>query len=319
MSERLIINDLFTYIVTGIKELPRCGKEFFTFLEENSDRISQTIDILANFNRDTTRKLCSLSEAKDAFDLILKAINGACSYIGSVGDLLHYGKEINSESIKDDIRNGSTKKLNQFIQKMNKWLELTKLSYIDYTDKCDGASKKFIELAEAYALYEAEEGANKKKTRIMGGIVSAVAYLCGLSAIPNVAARDHVLRLRSGGVLIISLVTGIGLTLWTHETACHYRETEAKFKVVSATFRGFAKQGRKLRHECDEFQINLERYENNCMFADSTERDDQDTLCSALDNMKRILEEEQFEISKVKDNLRSLKDKLMEASLQLYN
>lgn len=312
-----LVIDLLTCITSGIKELPQYGKAFFMFLEEHSDIVAQmmkqTIDVVAGYNKETNSKQCVLSEGRSACNLILAAVQDAYEYINSVYNLLFYARETDYESTKDDIRNGSTKKLNQFLQKMKVWLELTKQSFIDYCDKCDRGTKRFADLADTYKFYKCEEKATKKQTRIVGGIASTVFYLIAGAAFPWLTVP---------GVLLIfgvSGTVGISCTILTWWNAGDHGKNEAKFEEIEKFFRQFSKLGEELRHECDDFQESLKNYENNWTFADRIDKDDQDTLCSALDNMKRILETNRFEISKAKCRLQTLNEKLKKANQQWLN
>ena len=301
-----------------IENIGKHGKELAKILDERIDAI---LDALVAFNREATSSLCQLADPSAAKDQIITAIEDACVFVGSIDDLLYHGKETDFESIKDDIRKGSNKKLNWFLHKMNKWLENTKQPYDDFTGKCSTASKYFTEGAENFAFLQAQERASKKKVRIVGGTASAAVFSGALSIV-GVAASTGLgfLTLGVGAVVGLSItaaglgVAGVTTSVVTHISAREHNRTEESLKAMGTTFRELAQHGAGLRHGFDDLHATLKRHDQNFKFIRNTDRDDQDTLCCALDHVKYMLQTQHFDISKARETLLTLKNKILQES-----
>ena len=312
--------DRVTNNIALVTSISHHAKNFAMLLDESTQRLNDILDNMVAFNQETATKLSELGERRAAADLILEAVQDACMYIDSVDDFFYFSKETDFEVIKTDIRNGGNQKLNFFLHKMKQWIEKTKLPYKDYYDKCNRASEKFTELAELCTYNQKKAKANKKKIRIAGGTVSTVLF----SSAIGVSTVAGCLTFGVGTVVGLGLtaaglsVAGIGTSVVTHVSACDYGKNEADFKAASANLRNFAKHGAMLRRAFDELHTSLKRYENNCTFAENTDRSDQDTMCSTLDNMKRIHETQHFEFSKIREMLQRRKNAMIKQNMQWY-
>ena len=294
------------------------GKELANILDERMDGI---LDALVAFNRESSSALCGLSERSAAVGQIITAVEGAFVFVGSIDDLLYYGRETDFESIKNDIKDGSSEKLNWFLHKMNEWLENTEKSYEDFASKCITASKYFTDGAENFASLQAQERASKRKVRLVGGTASTTVFSGAIgTAAVTVSAVAGFLTLGVGAVVGLGLtaaglgVTGITTSVATHLSAREHNRTEKSLKAMSKIFKQLAHHGDDLRYEFDNLHVTLKRYDQNFEFIRNTERADQDTLCCALDHVKEMLQAQHFEISKARDILSTLRRKVITTS-----
>ena len=88
---------------------------------------------------------------------------------------------------------------------------------------------------------------------------------------------------------------------------------------MSETFKKLADHGKALRHEFDDLQVTLERYDKNIKFISKTDNDDQDTLCCVLDNIKEMLQAQHSEISEDRKSLLTIRQKVIQASQQFMH
>ena len=194
-----------------------CVKELVKVVDERTDDI---LNAMVAFNSESTSAPCEVSEPSDAADQIVTAVKGACVFVDSIHDLLYYGRKTEFESIKVDIRNGSSIKLNWFIHKMNEWLNNTKHAYEDFTSKCSAASKYFTDGAEKLERLQAQENESKNKARIVGGAVSVTIFSGSIgSGLGTVAIAASTvagsLTLGVGAIVGIGVTAAVGLG-WVH-------------------------------------------------------------------------------------------------------
>ena len=148
-----------------LEKLAKHVKEFAMFVIESREEI---LNAFHAFSSEKASKLCELRERNAARDTMVAAVQDACIFISSIDDFFYFGKETNFKSIKDEIRKGKTKKLNQYLQKMNECLHTIELPYKNFTEKCNVAAKEFTELAEMHEYLQREENASRKRHRIVG-------------------------------------------------------------------------------------------------------------------------------------------------------
>ena len=305
-------------------EVAKQCKEFANHVE---NRIDSAVNQLVNFDKDLSRKISGISEAKE---LIEDAVMAAVTFIDTVDDFYYYGGEdTDFEKIKKDLVEGNGKYLEAYIGKMDKWISNFDKAYEDLTEKCDVAAKKCTECAESCSGKKAESKGKKYVTRAVGGAASAAALGGGIAA-GGVAASIVAGIFTAGvgtviglGVTAVGLgVTGVGAATATGILAHDFAKKEDSFRSMSLCFRDLATYGIEIKHRFDDLLRILQKYKRNHIFLGATYYETSetnetknhdprvDTLCATLDKLRLTLEMERIKTSDALDTLNNVKEKV---------
>lgn len=313
--EAINLAGLFTTLVSKISsaDIASHCKAFAGYVTVNLDGVLADVE---KFDISISSQVSEFEEAKEKLRDSMKA---AFTFVGSVADFFYFGKMTKFESIKSDIKKGNSKKLEEFLYKMNECLKNIGIAYADLEEKCKIASLKCAEGAERCTILQAKARKNKIKTRIAGGTVSTAAFGGGLAA-GGVAVTvfTGILTLGAGAVVGFSILaaslaaTGVGTTTATHVFAHNFNKNEKSFRSMSQCFRELAARGSDIKHQFDVIHGIVVRYEKNHKFLNQTmvNSDYVDTLCSSLDLLKWILQSQYEKTSEAKDKMNTLQNKI---------
>lgn len=130
------------------------------FADQVRDFVKEDLECLAEFDKDSARKVSQFGNAKES---IQETVAAAYTYVDTVDDFFYYGQRANFENIKNSIRNGDNTKLNEFLSNATNWIQKIYSAYDHFTDKCKEVTRNCDECAESCAYHQAE--AKKKNTQ----------------------------------------------------------------------------------------------------------------------------------------------------------
>ena len=280
--------------------------EFAKYVERNIDSVLKN---LARLDVKLSKNVSGVELAKDSINAAIKA---AYEFVNCIDDFFHYGKSSDFVSIKNCIKIGDNSKLQNFICKMDECLKNATVTYTTFTDKCNEASKKCTEIAESCATFKATARNKKNKTRVVGGVSTAVMLSGGIAS--SVVAG--VFTFGIGAIVGLSLTafglgaSGVGTAVITAITAYNFGKAEDSFKSMALTFRELAQYGIDLRSHFEDMHTRLMHYQKNHFMLNHTNRSDKERLCKVLDRLQSILTAKREKTAAAREVLRKLKIKI---------
>lgn len=297
-------------ILQSLGAIADYAPEFANYVERNID---STLNSLQSQDRELACKITGLSYAKESFKEVADAGH---KYLDSIDDFFYYGKNTDFESIIRDIRDSDGKSLNQFLHKMDTWLNNIGIAYEDYIEKCDNAFRQCTECAESCAYHQAKARSNKNKARVVGGTASALAFAGGITGVAaSVFAGIFTLGLGTAiGLSItaagVGTTVGVGAAVVTGITAHEFGNAEASFRSMGSDFRELARQAFELKHQFDDIKEVVNEYERNHSFVCIFDLNEKNLFCSALESMQWILQSRQPDTAEATDTLKNLKERM---------
>lgn len=268
------------------KILPVCAakvKELVSFVKKYFDRILKDIEKLSEEEDDMQYKY------DDAKKKVKKVFDCASAYVDAINDIFHYTNKADKKEIKQSIKKGDLKLLEELLRLLSHYIDRTVESFKNFKQASADAEKSCIELAKRCKKLARDEGKNKTITKVAGGTGSAVLIGGGITAAVVTAGVAlsvvaGVFTFGIGTALGLGLTAagvgggvaatgiGVGTAIATHEIAEYFGEKEMLFTDYADKFDNLYRSAVDVNNCCQEIKVALkpflESFENVQKFYD---------------------------------------------------